>query len=303
MRRAAGASRSGAAVGLIAVGLIAAACSGPGAGTPRPTDPHVILAAAVRATAALPSARFHAEISSSMGAPAGGGGFGPSKANITFDADVDLATRQLTGREQMAIQQNAPNAIPVPAQAQGVEVIVASTSTFIRQAGQARWSKVGGGITFAPTNAEAGQLLLNLLADPSVTVDKADEVSCTLGTCDHLIVHLPGDAVGNVLGILSGMPANGAAGFVPDIDLDLRIDQASSVIAEVRTVIAVQGSSTELLLALSNPGAPVQITAPPPGLVDDMGLGGGQVTTILETVGSEIESPMTIGPEESPPAP
>ena len=99
------------------------------------------------------------------------------------------------------------------------------------------------------------------------------------------------------------MPANGAAGFVPDIDLDLRIDQASSVIAEVRTVIAVQGSSTELLLALSNPGAPVQITAPPPGLVDDMGLGGGQVTTILETVGPEIATPTPIGPAESESAP
>src|SRR3954471_21718388 len=71
----------GAWPALIAAGLLAAGCAGPGAGTPRPTDPHAILAAAVRATAALPSARFHAEITSSMGAPAGGD-FGASTARI-----------------------------------------------------------------------------------------------------------------------------------------------------------------------------------------------------------------------------
>jgi hypothetical protein len=67
----------------------------------------------------------------------------------------------------------------------------------------------------------------------------------------------------------------------------------------------MQGTATGLYLSITNPGQTLQIAPPPPALTDDMGVGGfggafggGQVTTILETVGGEI-SPEPGFPTES----
>ena len=95
---------------------------------------------------------------------------------------------------------------------------------------------------------------------------------------------------------------------MPDLDVDVRVDQATSLISEVRIVASSGGQTVQYLIGLSNPGVPVVIVAPAPALVDDQGLGaggglgGGQVTRILDEVGSEISPEMDV-PIESDPAP
>jgi hypothetical protein len=247
---------------------IAAACT-PAAST-RPTDPHLVVTDAVRATAALTSLRLHMEMvttrdGSAFGEP------GTSTDSTTLDADVDLAGRQLAGRA--TTQTSRPAGQGVPGGPQTADVIVTNAATFIRQGGDARWTKVGNaGIPAEPTNVALAAALVGLLDDPRVTYDRADPVECTLGRCDHVIVHVDGAAAIAALSLLVGAPADASATF-PDVDVDVRVSQATSVISELRLSFAVVGQSAQVLITLASPGDPVQIVAPAPALVDD-NLGG-----------------------------
>jgi hypothetical protein len=275
--------------------LALAAC-GPAAAPARPADPHLIVTDAVKATAAIPSLRLHVELASTMDGAAFGQA-GTFKTSMAIDADVDLAGRQLAGRATNQVTGTGPN-VPAAAGPQRADIIVTDTAMFTRQGGDARWTKVGSsGLQTGPTNAAIAAAIVGLLDDPRVTYDRADSIECTLGTCDHVIVHLPAAAVIAAMSALANVPADaiGAAG-IPNLDLDVRIGQASSVISEVRLSMTVGGQTVELLVALSNPGDPVQIVAPAPGLVDD--LSGGR---ILETVGDEVQTPSPASPMPSAP--
>lgn len=292
-----------ATLGLI-VGLVAA-CGGP-AGSPRPTDPHVIVTDAVRATAALPSVRLHIEAATTMPAQGIGAGDGVVSFSSVFDGDVDLATRQFAGRQSTTFRQAGGAGAPRPA-AQTTDVISTATGSFARAGGAARWTKAdSANLNGGPTNLAIATALVALLDAEGVTYETADAVPCTLGTCDHVVVHVPGPAFLAALAPLLGQP--GAAATMPDIDFDVRVDQATSLISEVRIAASSGGQTVQYLISLTNPGVPVVIVAPAPALVDDQGLGagggfgGGQVRTILEKVGSEI-SPEPVVPIESEPAP
>ena len=288
--------RPGAEAGLgLAIVALLAAC-GPAAAPPRPTDPHVIVSDAVKATAAVPSLRLHLEMATTMDGAAFGQA-GTFKTSMAIDADVDLAGRQLAGRATSQFTGAGAN-LPAPAGPQTADVIVTNVSMFARQGGEARWTKLGSsGFQAGPTNAAIASAIVGLLDDPRVTYDRADPIECTLGTCDHVIVHLPAAALIAALSALANVPADamGAAG-IPNLDLDVRIGQASSVISEIRLSMTVGGQTVELLATVSNPGDPVQIVAPAPGLVDDMT--GGQ---ILQTVGDEVQTPSPAEPLPSAP--
>jgi hypothetical protein len=294
------AARRRAAVALaaaLAIPILAAGCSD-AARSPRPTDPHVIVADAVKATAALPSVRLHLEMVSTIA----GGAFGGNPAMRTsavIDADVDLATRQLAGRTTSSI---TGGGAMFPGQgAQTADVIVTANATFVRQ-GADKWTKTSAaGIQIGPSNAAIATAIVGLLDDPRVMYDLAEGVDCSLGTCDHVIVHVNGAAAFAAVAALTGMPNDpaGAAG-IPNVDLDVRVAQSSSVISEIRFGFSMGGQSTQVLVSLTNPGEPVQIVAPPPGLVDDT---TGGVDTILETVGNELETPAPDLPTEPSPAP
>jgi hypothetical protein len=284
------------------VGTVLAACSGgPGSGTPRPTDPRIILTDAVTATAALPSLRLHGEVVASMGAL-------PGRPNQVMtgavDADIDLTTRQFAARATSSVPAN-PGAKGGAAQQQVSDTIVTQAATFNRDSRTGRWSKFPSGGIGGPTNAQVAAAIIALAANPATTFELKDAAPCTLGTCDHVIVHLDGTSLAAAIGQLAGGPANGV-GVIPNIDLDVLVDQATSVISEVRTSISMGGASEQLLLTVSNPGQPVQIAPPPPALTDDFGanFGGGGIgpdETILDQVGSELESTAPDGPEPSTP--
>jgi hypothetical protein len=280
-----------------------------GGASPRPSDPRQILTNAIRATALVPTLKLHAEVNSSVGA---GLGLNGGQMTMALDADVDVAARQFAGRATTRMPAALTNGALPAVQVQ--DVIVTQAATFNRDSQTGRWMKMGSaGIDGGPTNAEIATMVTNLLSNPSVALDLAEAGPCSLGTCDHVIAHIDGAGIGAAIGPLLGMPVDAAMGqAIPNFDIDVLIDQSTSVISELRTQLSLGGTGTALFLSISNPGAAVQIAPPPPALVDDMGLGGlgvggggvvffgggGQVTTILETVGSEIGPTPILAPSD-----
>lgn len=283
---------------ILAAAILAGACGDP-AGPARPTDPRAIVSDAVRATALLPSARVHAEMRISMG-PGLGAGAGNGEMTMLVDADIDLVNRQLTGRSTW----RAPAAFGGGGD-QVSEMIVTRAATFTREA-NGRWMKIPVEPGAAgPTNEQIVRAIETLVADPTVRLELVEPVACSLGTCDHVLVHVGGARLLDVLGPMLGMPRDfDGDQAIPDLELDVRVDQGTSLLSEIRYAMTIQGTSTQLLLAISNPGVPVQIVPPPPALTDDWGenfggFGGFGTTTILEEVGAELESPWPDWPEPS----
>ena len=253
-----------------ALGLVA--CGGP-SGPPRPTDPRQILVTAIAATASLPTLRLHGEIVADMGPGAPGQTAGVEM--VTLDADIDLATRQFVGRATILV----PGVAGVGNPAQIVnDVIVTRTATFNRDSQTGRWSKVPTSGIDGPTNVQIATMLSSLLSNPTTTYDLREASACSLGTCDHVIAHIDGPSLGVALGGLLGAQLDAATqASIPNFVVDVLVDQATSVISELRTQISMGGSSEQILLQLTNPGQPVQILPPLAALTDDFGGDGGQV--------------------------
>lgn len=283
---------------MLAFVLLLAACADPAA-SQRPTDPRAILVGAVRATAALPTARIHAEMGLAMGPQ---GGIGEGRMTVVLDADIDLVNRHVavrTALRGMAGFGGGDNF--------ATEAIVTRAATFTRTAGQPRWQKVPTMPGPAgPTNEQIAQVVEQLVLDPAVRLELAEATPCSLGTCDHVIARVDGQRFMAAMAPILGMPPE-MVGLepVPDFDFDLRVDQATSLLSEMRYTMTLQGASSDMVLTITNPGVPLQIVAPPPALVDDLGEGfggfggGGQVTTILEEVGGELETPWPDDPVPS----
>jgi len=289
------------------IGAVALTACGDGkGGTPRPTDPRQILVNAIGATAALPALRLHAEVVASIGMFAG-----QANGNMTMglDADVDLATRQFAGRSTTQLPPNlAGNGI---AAQQVSDIIVTTTATFNRDSQTGRWQKfsmgMGGGLGAGPTNAQIATMIANLASNPSITFELLDAASCTLGTCDHVLAHIDGQTLAAALGPLLGVPLDQASQQqIPSFNVDVLVDQATSVVSELRTEISMQGTSARILVSVTNPGQPVQIAPPPAALTDDLGanFGGlGPDPTILGVVGEEVPTEEPAFAEPSAPAP
>ena len=303
-------------VGWLASALIGAvalaACGDAKGGTPRPTDPRQILVNAIGATAALPTLRLHAEVVANMG---GFAGQGNAAVTMGVDADVDLATRQFAGRTTTQMPANlAGNGVPLQ---QVSDVIVTTTATFNRDSQTGRWQKfpmgMGGAIGGGPTNAQIATMIANLASNPAITFELLDAASCTLGTCDHVLAHIDGQTLAGALGPLLGVPLDQAAQQqIPSFDVDVLVDQATSVISELRTEFSMQGTSARILVSVSNAGQPVQIAPPPPALTDDFGANfgsdGGQVigpaeSSIVVEVGDGVPTEEPAFAEPSAPAP
>ena len=285
---------------LIATALVLAACSG--AGTPRPTDPRTILIDSVGATAALPTLRLHGEITANSGAIGGQA----NAMTIALDADVDLATRQFAARATTQMPQNLGVGVQ-----QVSEVIVTTTASFNRDTRTGRWSKLptgpGGGLSGGPTNAQIAAMITSLLSNPSTTFVLGEAASCTLGTCDRVVAHIDGNTLGAALSQLVGVSIDASSGTtIPDFEIEVLVDQSSSVISEMRTQISLAGTSARILLTIANPGQPIRIAPPPAAITDDLGanFGGGGIgpaPTPAESVGGEIATPVPLEPEPSLP--
>src|SRR5258706_1242876 len=184
----------------VLLAMTLAACGNSNGGSPRPTDPRQIVVNAIAATAALPSLRLHAEVVANLG------GLGQANAAMraALDVDVDLVNRQFAGRTTTQMPQNPGGGAGVPAQ-QASDLIVTTTASFSRDSQSARWTKVpGGGQAIGPTNAQIATMLTNLLSNPAISFELLEATECTLGTCDHVLAHIDGQALGAALGPLLG---------------------------------------------------------------------------------------------------
>jgi hypothetical protein len=239
------------------------------------TDPHDIMAHAVRSTAALSSIRIHAEMGVSMaGLGVGVGG----DIRATLDADLDLARRAMAGRTVSQL----PAGFGAGQAGNGQQIqefISLPDAQFSRNGGAGRWSKFptdGFGAPAGPTNGQIATLIDGLISGPGVRLDLGEAASCSLGTCYHLTAMVDGETAVKALGAALGQSGSDPVGVaVPDLMFDLMIDQATGVLSEVRFQTAIQGTSVKLLATFTNPDIAVQIVAPPPALVDDITKNGG----------------------------
>jgi hypothetical protein len=288
----------GAADRAAVVAVVLAVLSGctPTTSGPLLTDPHEIMLKAIRTTAALSTVRIHADISVSMaGFDAGVAG----DMRMSFDADVDVAHRQMAGR--------ATTQIPGLGQAgQGVQVaefISLTNASFSRQGGNGRWTKFstgGGAGPGGPINEQIATMVEKLLSDPSVRLDRVDTASCSLGTCYHVIATVDGQAAALTLAAALGAPGNTGGIAIPPLTFDLMIDQATGVLSEVRFQTSIQGTSVQMLAVFSNPDAVITIAAPPPAIVYDINSNPGdrrEVTMTPEPLGP---APTAAQPAASP---
>ena len=288
MRTAAG-RRFGAGALLLAGSLAAAACT-TGSGSPRPTDPRQILVSAIGVTAALPTVRLHGELIADMGPAAG-----VARARVTGSADaaVDLVGRQLTMHATTSMPTGANNVQAAP---QVSDIILTRTAVFNRDAQTGRWRKnATSGFAGGPTNAQLATMLANLMSNPAITFELGEAGPCSLGTCDHVVAHIDGATLAPALGPLLGVPLDSASSqSIPSFDVDVRVDQATSVISEVRTTISSGGATEQLFLSVSDPGGPIQIAPPPPALVDDFtnNFGQGIAPEPSIEIGQETAVPM-----------
>jgi hypothetical protein len=226
-----------------------------------------------------------------MGALDNGGG-NARNFQLAIDADVELATRQLTGRATARL----PEAVGADdSRPQVADLIIAQGVMFTRQAGSARWQKrPANGPDGGPTNAEVAAILTALLAKPSVTLELGEPAPCSLGTCDRVIAHVAGESLWPLLAPLLGLPDPPTVEAEPRIDLDILVDQATSILSELRAETATAAGTTTLLLTISNPGDPILVGPPPAALIDDFGesVGGGGEPVPPETFPPSIaESP------------
>jgi hypothetical protein len=150
-------------------------------------------------------------------------------------------------------------------------------------------------------------MITSLLSNPSTTFELGEAASCTLGTCDRVVAHIDGQTLGAALSQLLGVPIDASSGTtIPNFDIEILVDQSSSVISEMRTQISLAGTSMRILFTISNPGQPIQITLPPAAITDDLGanFGGGGIgpaPTPAVSRGSEIATPAPLEPEPSQP--
>jgi hypothetical protein len=258
-----------AAVGTVfGMALAIAAC---GAGGPtRPSDPRELVIQAATATASLSSARLHLEGRATNSDPNGPQG----SVTVTIDGDVLLATRELAARATVVSGAAQP--------AQVSDMIATGGFGYYRQGGAGSWYRTTLSLDSGPTNAAIVDALLDLLRDPAVTYERRDAAECTLGTCDVVVVHVPGRALASRLAALLGMPLDErTASQVPTVDVEVRIAQSNLYVSELRTTIASGPVSVDVLAAVSDPGADLVIAPPPPAQIEGFGQdfgGGGQAT-------------------------
>jgi hypothetical protein len=286
--------RARATIALVGLVLLAVGCSGPGA-TPRPTDPVVIVREAIGRTAMLPSVRLLGEVRMTVGGAA-------AEATVTVEADVNLATRELAGRQTTHYP---PEFVGGGAGMDQVsEFVVSRAGMFSKDAATGRWFNMGSiDLPASPTNGAVGLVVAGLVSDPAVRLELVDAADCSLGRCDHVVAHVNGAGIGATIGRLMGIPPDGFVGVpLPDFDLHLLVDQATSLVSDLQADVAMQGSRIQLRASLTRPGEPVAIAPPPGGLID------GNAPPILDPAAtaapefpmSGIESPPPDLPTDSP---
>ena len=287
---------------IVLLAVIVAGCNPTAEALPRLDDPKEILQEALRTTAELEF--VHAKVDAAVT----GGAEVMGAQSATLEGDLNLGQREFHAK----LTANAGGL-----GAQEAELLLVGTDMFTRSTGlgiiddgtNGKWqhmpidpgSDPRSGIPATPAIAVA---LKALLADPGITTTLEGMESCEGGQCYHVTATIAPEVTWRALngGLLGGEPGaeiGPADPSVPEITLDVLVDEATRRLMSVKTSVAVEGMTADLAATLSNHDVEFDLLPPSPDQVFDPNdtVGGGGATpapmapgvgpgVILEEVGA-----------------
>jgi hypothetical protein len=261
---------------------------------PRLEDPQEILEEALRTTAELEF--VHAKVDASMTGD-GGQVFGTQAA--TLEGDMDLGQREFHA---------LLTATGGDATGQQAELVLVGTDMFTRTQGgpfgnssDGRWQRMPidaandprNGIPATPAIAVA---LKALLGDPGIKSTLEGMEACGDRQCYHVTVTIAPDVTwravnGALIGGQPGAEIGPPDPSIPEIALDVMVDEATRRLMSVSTTLALQGVTADLAATFSNHDVEFDLVPPPADDVADPNVGGGfsapgAAPEILEEVGA-----------------
>jgi hypothetical protein len=271
---------------LLVVAGIAAACEPTAAALPRLTDVDEILEETLRTTAELKYVHARVEVEAALGQGIGDGSY-------VVDADIDLGRREL----------HAEAATDVAVMGtQRMRVLIVGSDMYVRVSDTERWQRqpIEPGTdprAAIPPNPAIAAAIQTILEDPSVRAELRGMEACGSGECYHVVATIAPELIGRMInGEFLGAPPGQTAGpvdpAIPEVPLDILIDERTRRLVSVSSVVSVQGATADVEITLSNHDVELRIVPPPPGEVDESvsNEGGGFTEEqILDSVGEEIE--------------
>jgi len=279
----------------ILLAVLLAACDSTAEALPRLDDPKEILEEALRTTAELEFVHARLKADAEVAGETQG---------YTVDGDLNVAQREFHANVEMeggaGVQQRA-------------EILFVGTDMFMRTqdptlggTGDDRWqrwpidagSDPRSGIPATPAIAVA---LRALLSDPGLTANLEGMETCGDRQCYHVTLTIAPDLTWRAInGALIGAPPGGELApvdpAVPEITLDVLVDEATRQLTSLSTSVTAQGQSVDLTATLSNHDVEFDLLPPSPDQVVDSNVGGGTGATpapmapgvILDEVGNEV---------------
>ena len=263
---------------VVLLAVVVAGCNPTAEALPRLDDPQEILEEALRTTAELEF--VHAKVDASMTGE-GGQVFGAQAA--TLEGDLDLAQREFHA---------LLSATGGDVAGQQAELVLVGTDMFMRtQTGNpgdqadTRWQRMPidaandprNGIPATPAIAVA---LKALLGDPGITSTLEGMEACGDGQCYHVTVTIAPDVTwravnGALIGGQPGAEIGPPDPAIPEIVLDVTVDEATRQLMSVSTTLSLQGVTADLAATFSNHDMAFDLVPPPADDVAQPDEGGG----------------------------
>jgi hypothetical protein len=280
---------------VVLLAVILSGCNPTSEALPRLDDPREILEEALRTTAELGFVHAKVDAAITSGAEMMG------VQGATLEGDLNLGQREfhatMTADGGGLGQQQA-------------EILLVGTDMFTKtqtsnpgDPADGRWQRMPidpgsdprSGIPATPAIAVA---LKSVLGDPGITTALKGIESCGNGQCYHVTATIAPEVTWKALngGLLGGEPGADVGPpdpGVPEIVLDVLVDEATRQLMSVKTSIEAQGVTADLAATFSNHNVEFDLLPPSPDQVLDPNAGGTGATpapmapgVILEEVGN-----------------
>ena len=280
----------------ILLAAILAGCQPTSEVLPRLDDPKEILEEALRTTAELEFVHARIEAAADV--------MGDSQ-RYTLEGDVDLAQREFHAGLELegagGMQQRG-------------EILLVGTDMFMRTqdptlgaAPDDRWQRMPigpgsdprNGIPATPAIAVA---LKALLADPGLTAKLDGMKACGDRQCYDLTLTIAPDLTWRAIngGLFGGQPGAEIGPqdpAVPEIIIDLMVDEATRQLMSASTSIAIENQGVNVTATLSNHDVEFDLLPPPPDQVLDANVGGFDAAPGVAPGGGVLEE---VGPTPAP---
>lgn len=265
--------------------LVVAACDPTAAALPRLTDPDEIVEEALKTTAELEYIHARIEIDAQAA------GFGGDMSYVV-DADIDLGRREFHAvvDGDLALIGN-----------QQIRLLLVGSELFTRTEAAGPWQRaeVAPGTdprAAIPPNEAIAVALQALLADPAVQPELRGMEACGGGECYHIVLTITPELIGRVMdGAIFGAPPGQdpepVDPGIPEVTLDILVDERTRNLVSIATELAVEGVSAKVSVEFSNHDVALRIVAPPPAEVEDASSneGGFIEEEILDTVEDQLD--------------